>query len=105
MLQSNGADVDVQDEVGDTALHAACMAGHLDLVRILTVECDAHIDMPNWEGWTPLVWAVVRGHTSVAAFLLRRVRDAPTAAKDPWHSLSVGWQTMNTCASVQHVAW
>jgi ankyrin repeat protein len=69
-----GADVNAQDSYGESALHAAASAGHLDIVRILAVEHEAALDVQNWEGWTPLICAVVRGHTAVAKFLAERVR-------------------------------
>jgi ankyrin repeat protein len=68
------ANVNDQDSYGESALHAAASAGHLEIVRILVVEHEAALDAQNWEGWTPLICAVVRGHTAVAKFLAERVR-------------------------------
>lgn len=69
-----GTDVNEQDEYGETALHLACMAGQADVVRMLVVEQQARMDIKNWEGWVPMIWAIVRGHTDIVKFLADRVR-------------------------------
>ena len=72
-LLEHGTCVDQQDDYGETALHLACMAGHIDVVRILVVEHQAKLDIQNWEGWAPIIWAVVHGHIAVVKFLQQRV--------------------------------
>lgn len=67
-----GADVNGQDTFGETALMVACMAGHAQLAQILAVEFQAALDLQNWEGWTALVWAIVRGHEGIVRFLAHR---------------------------------
>jgi ankyrin repeat protein len=77
-----GTDVNEQDAYGETALHLACMSGQADVVRMLVVEQQARMDIKNWEGWVPMIWAIVRGHTDIVKFLADRVRlmeDADTA--------------------------
>lgn len=73
-LLEHGTCVNQQDDYGETALHMACMAGHIDVVRILVVEHQAKLDVQNWEGWAPIIWAVVHGHIAVVKFLKQRVR-------------------------------
>ena len=50
------SDVDVEDEMGQTALHVACRNDHK-----MTVQCfldsSAHINRPNVSGATPLYFA------------------------------------------------
>ena len=75
-LLDAGANVNEQDAYGETALHGACLEGHLDVVHVLVVEQRAQLEIQNWEGWVPLICAVVRGHTAVAKFLIVRVRAA-----------------------------
>ena len=50
----------------------ACMAGHVQLAQVLAVEFQASLDLQNWEGWTAMTWAIVRGHHSIVKFLADR---------------------------------
>lgn len=52
----------------------ACMQGQKVVAEMLVVEQMARLDVKNWEGWTPMVWATVRGHTDIVKFLADRVR-------------------------------
>ena len=75
-ILEGGTDVNEQDAYGETALHLACMAGQLDVVRMLVVEQQARMDVRNMEGWVPMIWGIVRGHTDIVKFLAERVRHA-----------------------------
>lgn len=48
-------------------------SGQYKVVRMLVVEQQARVDLHNWEGWVPMVWAIVRGHTQIVKFLSERV--------------------------------
>lgn len=41
---------------------------------MLVVEQQARVDIKNWEGWVPMIWAIGRGHIQIAKFLSERVR-------------------------------
>jgi ankyrin repeat protein len=72
-LLDSGVNVNAQDAYGETALHLACMEGQYTVVRMLVVEQQARMDMRNWEGWVPMIWAIVRGHVEIVKFLAERV--------------------------------
>jgi len=66
-----GADINAADTSGETALHAAVGASHVDLVREL-LRANAAPDPPlNICGWTPLHKAAARGNIDVLRLLLQ----------------------------------
>jgi uncharacterized protein len=60
------ANVNAKSAVGDTAIMAAALNGHLDLVKKLRAR-GAEI---NNAGWTPLIYAATGGHNAVVEYLL-----------------------------------
>lgn len=60
------ANVNAKSTFGDTAIMAAALNGHLDLVKKLRTR-GADID---GAGWTPLIYAATGGHEAVVAYLL-----------------------------------
>ena len=64
-----GAEVDIQDSGGRTALSLAAAAGHLECVRLL-VERSAKLYMGDNAGNTPLLFSVQHGHYSVMEYLV-----------------------------------
>ena len=72
-LLDSGVNVNASDAYGETALHLACMEGQYTVVRMLVVEQQARMDVKNWEGWVPMIWAIVRGHDEIVKFLAERV--------------------------------
>ena len=61
--------MDLQDEYGDTPLHAASGEGHLDFVRAL-LSAGALVDGRNVDGRTALHQACYVGHMEVIRALL-----------------------------------
>lgn len=61
------ADVDVQDQYGDTALHRA--AGHFEIVEVL-IDCGASVHATNRHNDTPLHCAAWFGNVRVMRLLL-----------------------------------
>jgi len=59
----------VDQESGDSALHAASRHGHLGVVRVL-LGASAVVDQPNNQGFTPLFLAAQHGHLEVVRVLL-----------------------------------
>jgi len=60
------ANVNARSAVGDTAIMAAALNGHLDLVKKLRAR-GADI---GGSGWTPLIYAATGGHDAVVEYLL-----------------------------------
>ena len=57
-----------------TALHAACVCGHVDVVRVLVGCAGVDVDFADkTEGMTPLYISAFNGHTKLV-----KVRCAPT---------------------------
>lgn len=57
--------------LGETPLHRAVRAGHLDIVRLLVkLGADVNMNAHTPEGYTPLHEAARNGHTEVAAYLI-----------------------------------
>lgn len=67
-LLSEGADVDVQDEDENTALHKACENGNKDIVKIL-LEHNAYTDLENDYDETPLSIARDKGNRYIVGLL------------------------------------
>jgi ankyrin repeat protein len=88
-LLAKGVDVDSTDRAGSTLLMLAATAGQLESAKVL-VEAKAKVDARNQfgdqvveyllsrgaevnpPGWTPLMFAAVRGHADIARLLLAK---------------------------------
>jgi ankyrin repeat protein len=64
-----GANVDMKDELGNTALHMAAAAGHTPIVKKL-LENNANVNIQNNQGNTPLHQATWRNHPEIVKMLL-----------------------------------
>ena len=64
-----GGSVDVTDEDGNSALHAAAKGGHDEVVEVL-LEAKANKDAVDHEGMTPLHEAAFAGHGAIARLLV-----------------------------------
>jgi len=67
---AGGAQVDKADDLGNTPLHYACNAGHVDVVQELLNTYGATVNAVNSAGDTPLHKAAARGHAEVVKALL-----------------------------------
>ena len=65
-----GADVNVVDVYGNTALHWACAKGDFPLIAEILVSNGANINQRENQGITPLMAAVMVGHIEAARKLL-----------------------------------
>ena len=71
LLLERGAQVDLQNNVGLTALIWASDKGHTDIVKLL-LERGAQIDLQNNDEWTALMMASSCGQTEIVKLLLER---------------------------------
>lgn len=70
LLLEKGADVNMRDEHGRTALSLACELGHLDVVKLL-VQFNADPEITDAWGNSALMYAAFAGHNQVLEFLVR----------------------------------
>ncbi len=69
-LLARGAPRDAAcDRFGQTALHVACLRGHIDIVREL-IAADAGVNIRDLRGWTPLHSASIRGLADIVRVLI-----------------------------------
>jgi ankyrin repeat protein len=68
---AQGADVNLQNSRGESALSLAAAAGHGEVMDVLLAK-GARIDQPRRSGRTPLGLAVARGHLAAVEFLIAR---------------------------------
>ena len=68
LLLEHGADINVQNRVGRTALHRASFNGALEVVRVL-LEHGADVEAKNIVGETALQEAADRGHDNIVKLL------------------------------------
>ncbi|OAQ99952.1 hypothetical protein LLEC1_04023 [Akanthomyces lecanii] len=79
LLLENGANVEVKDEDGRTALSYIAEQGHEAIVKIL-LEKGANVEAKDRNGQTPLSWAAEKGHEAIVKMLLEK--GAYVEAKD-----------------------
>lgn len=81
-----GADVDLQNEDGTSALMAAVSVGHAGIVSFLLDHSGARPDLVDRSGHSALMCAFERGHTQIATKIVRALAMPPpkitTVARD-----------------------
>jgi uncharacterized protein len=60
---------------------------HFDLASQM-LECGAEINIRNEQGWTPLIWASIKGRTDIVQFLLAHGADVHICCNDGWNALT-----------------
>lgn len=78
MLLAHDLNVNVENGHGQTPLHMAAWAGHLEIIKLLLAHPDIDVNKQNSLGWTPLYWATVHNKPEVVKLLL----DHPNAVID-----------------------
>lgn len=66
-----GAQINVRDEEGDTALNLASYQGYIDAVKLL-LELGSTMELHGKHGMTALLWASQQGHLTVVQTLLAK---------------------------------
>jgi len=103
-----GADVRLQDYVGQTALHLAAENGHATVVNIL-LAAKARADVKDNEGCGPLHRAAYKGHSDIAASLISakaNIEVGCNVEQRAIHYAAVGGQmrVIELLLSVDHLA-
>ena len=70
ILVKSGANVNIQDKVGETPLHFASMLGKSDIVMILIELGKAKVNVKNHNQKTPLHLASEHGYRIIVYLLL-----------------------------------
>ena len=70
LLLQAGAEKDLQDRIGKTALQGAATLGHTKIVQLL-LQAGADKDMRDQSGKTALMEAACNGHTEIVHLLLQ----------------------------------
>ena len=75
LLLDRGADINIRNKGGLTALHAAAYGGHVDVVELL-IERDAAVnESNNFYHMSPLHAAAEEGHKEVVELLVAKGAD------------------------------
>ncbi|XP_062599793.1 NF-kappa-B inhibitor alpha-like [Saccostrea cucullata] len=79
LLLDNGANPEMFDHNGDTALHIACRSGNVTMVKEILKHRESraiqNLDVRNYEGYTCLHVAVLGGFTKIVDILLKSRAD------------------------------
>lgn len=62
-------------QAGNSVLHVAARSGQLEVIRFLPSQKQVNINGKNKNGWTPLMWAAIVGHSEVAQLLIQATCD------------------------------
>ncbi|XP_046342152.2 ankyrin repeat domain-containing protein 29-like isoform X2 [Haliotis rufescens] len=70
LLISEGADVSLVNEYGNSTLHCACLLEDLEMIKFVLSHTMADINIRGEESRTPMMWAALKGHRKVVDFLV-----------------------------------
>jgi TatD DNase family protein len=101
LWQLRGADINALDGRGQHALHIALRHAALKVARYLVERPSTEVDVRNPQGETPLMLAVLKGHTEVARALVARQADVNKTGWTPLHYAA----TYGGTGAVEQVQW
>ena len=87
-LINAGADLEIRNSDGNTAIWAACFGGNLDIIKLL-IDAGANIDHCNNEGVTALIYAASAGKTDVVKLLVEEGADVELKTADDFTALDL----------------
>ena len=87
-LVKGGAQLNLRNADGNTALWLACYANHVDIIRLL-VEAGADLNNQNDNGATALVYAASAGRTESVRCLLEAGADPKLVTLDDFSALDI----------------
>uniref|UniRef100_A0A8C5XJ79 Ankyrin 3 n=1 Tax=Microcebus murinus TaxID=30608 RepID=A0A8C5XJ79_MICMU len=87
----NGVDINICNQVGNTALHIASLAGQAEVVKVLVTN-GANVNAQSQNGFTPLYMAAQENHLEVVKFLLDNGASQSLATEDGFTPLAVALQ-------------
>ncbi|MBN2185577.1 MAG: ankyrin repeat domain-containing protein [Candidatus Krumholzibacteriota bacterium] len=85
-LLTDGAEVDMRDEIGNTPLIIASDKGYLPIVQLL-IKSGADVNAQNNLHWTALMFAAGSGDSAIVAVLLEKEADPNTVSKSEYTAL------------------
>ncbi|CAE7522789.1 UBP13 [Symbiodinium sp. CCMP2592] len=100
LLLEAGAEPNMADEVGLTALLAASTQGNLEVVRLLLKD-GAKKDLADNDGMTAFLSASRRGHVDIVRLLIDAGADMNVADRNGWTALL--WASFNGLAAIIRV--
>ena len=68
-MVSNGANINMRDNRGQSCLMLVCIVGHINIVKFL-VSKGANIHEKDNDGWNCLMKACIYGHFDIVEFLV-----------------------------------
>ncbi len=86
LLLEEGANPDIQNNIGWTVLIFAASKGHTAIVKLL-LEHGADPNIQEEDGWTALIWAASKGNMAMVQALLQHNAKADIQEKDGWTAL------------------
>jgi ankyrin repeat protein len=69
MLEKKFVDINIQNNIGETALHKAVMINNVAACELL-LRYGASVNLQDNYEWTPLHWACIKNHTEIVKLLL-----------------------------------
>ncbi|KAF6734997.1 Ankyrin repeat family A protein 2 [Oryzias melastigma] len=93
-LLQNGADPHLLAKGRESALSLACSKGYTDIVKML-IDCGVDVNEYDWNGGTPLLYAVHGNHVRCVEILLESGAD-PTMESDS------GFNAMDMAVAMGH---